>query len=75
MVTKTDEENTEFWLRGPVPGIIDVLQPAAHALLQTNKELYEYTNNFPDDRLWEQFYGRASVGFHMQHITGVLARM
>lgn len=75
MVTKTDEENTEFWLRGPVPGIIDVLQPAAHALLQTNKELYEYTNNFPDDRLWEQAFGKASVGFHMQHISGVLDRM
>ncbi len=75
MVTKTDEENTEFWLRGAVPGIIDVLQPAAHALLQTNKELYEYTNNFPDYRLWEQVYGKASVGFHMQHITGVLDRM
>jgi uncharacterized damage-inducible protein DinB len=75
MVTKADEENTEFWLRGPVPGIIDVLQPAAYALLQTNKELYEYTNNFPGDRLWEQVYGKASVGFHLQHITGVMDRM
>lgn len=75
MVSDTDDENTEFWLRGPVPGIIDVLQPAAHALLQTNKELIEYTKNFPDDKLWKQSGGRASVGFHMQHIAGVLDRM
>ena len=34
------EENTlEYWLRGPLPKIPQLLQPAAHALLQSEKEL------------------------------------
>src|SRR5690606_25571582 len=65
----------EFWLRGPVLGISPFLQPAAHALLQSRLELSQYTNNFPDTQLWERPSGCASVGFHMQHMTGVLDRI
>lgn len=70
-----EEEQTEFWLRGPIPNIPDALQPAAHALLQSEKELKEYTKDFPKELLWAKVAGRASVGFHMNHITGVLDRM
>lgn len=65
----------EFWLRGPIEGISPVLQPAAHALLQSRSELNQYTANFPDRLLWEKPSGCASVGFHIQHLTGVLDRM
>ncbi|MDT0685076.1 DinB family protein [Autumnicola psychrophila] len=65
----------EVWLRGPVPGIPALLQPAAHALLQSKEEVFKYTKGFSEDLLLEKPAGRASVGFHLQHITGVLDRM
>ncbi len=71
----SDAEKTEFWLRGPLPDIPPLLQPAAHALLQVSKELNEHTLDFPNALLWKKPYGRASVGFHMLHVTGVLDRM
>ncbi len=73
---KTSEASLpEFWLRGPVEGIPPLLQPAAHALLQSREELKKYTKDFPEEFLWKKPMGRASVGFHMQHLTGVLDRM
>ncbi|MBT9189662.1 DinB family protein [Zobellia russellii] len=65
----------EVWLRGPVPGIPSLLQPAAHALLQSSEEIERYLQDFPEDQLWTKIAGRASVGFHLKHITGVLDRM
>ncbi len=65
----------EFWLRGPVDGVPDLLQPPAHALLQANKEINEFLSGFPENRLWEKPFGAASVGFHLQHIAGVLDRL
>ncbi|SFR68322.1 DinB family protein [Maribacter stanieri] len=70
-----ENEELEFWLAGPIPNIPDILQPAAHALLQSERELKKYTANFPKELLWAKTSGRASVGFHMNHITGVLDRM
>ncbi|HKV12888.1 MAG TPA: DinB family protein, partial [Thermoanaerobaculia bacterium] len=35
----SDPNPPEVWLRGPVPGIPPLLQPAAHALLQTVEEV------------------------------------
>lgn len=69
------KEQMEFWLAGPIPNIPDILQPAAHALLQSERELKKYTTDFPKELLWAKAAGRASVGFHMNHITGVLDRM
>lgn len=65
----------EAWLSGPVPGIPGLLQPAAHALIQSAKEVAGYCDAFPDALLWQQPAGRASVGFHLQHLTGVLDRL
>ncbi|WP_282074226.1 DinB family protein [Maribacter aquivivus] len=70
-----DNDEYEFWLSGPVQGVPDLLQPAAHALLQSERELKEYTSDFPKELLWAKTAGRASVGFHMNHISGVLDRM
>lgn len=75
MNTPTNTSETEFWLQGPVPGIPALLQPAAHALLQSKRELYSYTKDFPISLLWDRPFGRASVGFHMQHMAGVVDRM
>ncbi|PIB26989.1 DinB family protein [Maribacter sp. 4G9] len=73
---KTEKCDTiEYWLRGSVEGIPSLLQPAAHALLQSNKEIHDYLRDFPEKLVWEHLEGRASVGFHTQHMTGVLDRM
>lgn len=69
------DDEAEFWLKGPLPGIPNILQPAAHALLQSEKELKRYTADFPEALLWEPLSGLAPVGFHMRHMAGVLDRL
>lgn len=68
-------DQLEVWLRGPLPGIPDLLQPVAHALLQAREELGIFTNTFPSGLLWEKPANVASVGFHLQHLAGVLDRL
>ncbi|GAB2775457.1 hypothetical protein GCM10027275_18190 [Rhabdobacter roseus] len=65
----------EVWLRGPIPNIPALLQPAAHALLQSREEVERIMAHFPAARLWERPAGVASVGFHLKHLTGVLDRI
>lgn len=65
----------EVWLRGKLPGIPGLLQPAAHALLQSKEEVESYMQDFPEELLWKKPGNRASVGFHLQHLTGVIDRM
>lgn len=65
----------EFWLRGKIEGIPDLLQPVAHALLQAREDVQVYMKDFPEELLWQRPAGRASAGFHLQHLTGVLDRM
>jgi len=65
----------EVWLRGPVEGIIPLLQPAAHALLQAREEVNEMMLDFPEILLWVNPVGMASPGFHLQHLSGVLDRL
>ena len=67
--------NLEYWLRGPVDGITGLLQPAAHAILQSKAEVHQGLKDFPDSLIWERPEGVASVAFHLQHIPGVLDRM
>ena len=64
----------EVWLRGPVPGVPAMLQPVAHALLQAREELAKALADFPPALLNERPGGLASVGFHLQHLAGVLDR-
>jgi len=65
----------EVWLRGPLPHVPPLLQPIAHALLQATEEVSELMKDFPDALLWQRPAGVASVGFHLQHLTGVLDRL
>ncbi|ARK11937.1 DinB family protein [Fibrivirga algicola] len=65
----------EIWLRGPLPNVPALLQPAAHALEQALLDARTALSNFPDALLWERPAGLASVGFHLQHIAGVQDRM
>jgi len=71
----TVNKKAEVWLRGTLPGILPALQPVAHALLQAREELNELTTDFPDALLWNKPAGMASVGFHLEHLAGVLDRL
>jgi len=70
-----DKAKPENWLRGKVENVPDLLQPAAHALLQSKEELRQYLDDLPSRELWTKPAGRASVGFHLQHIAGVTNRL
>ncbi|MGY3088183.1 putative damage-inducible protein DinB [Hymenobacter sp. UYAg731] len=67
-------ETREVWLRGPLPAVPPLLQPVAHALLQAREELTAAMQYFPPALLNERPGGVASVGFHLQHLAGVLDR-
>lgn len=66
---------TEVWMRGPIDGVPPLLQPVAHALLQAQEEIHAMLTDFSDELLWQQPAGVAAVGFHLQHISGVLDRL
>ena len=68
-------QKLEVWQRGPSPEFITVLQPIAHALLQAREEINEYMQHFPVELLWLRPANMASVGFHLQHLSGVLDRV
>lgn len=66
----------EVWLRNtPEPGVPPLLQPLAHALRQVCEELAPLLAAFLPARLNARPAGLASVGFHLQHLTGVLNRL
>src|SRR5215831_1721705 len=65
----------EVWLRGPVAAVPAELQPVAHALLQAREDVERLLEHFPDDRLWTRPANVASVGFHLQHLAGVVDRL
>lgn len=65
----------EVWLRGSVEGIIPLLQPVAHAILQAREEVNAMMSDFPEIWLWVNPVGMASPGFHLQHLAGVLDRL
>lgn len=71
----TKNNALEVWMRGPIPAIPSLLQPVAHAILQAQEEVEVIVNNLPEHLLWVRPAGVASVGFHLQHLSGVLDRL
>lgn len=65
----------EVWLRGPVPGVPALLQPAAHALLQVREEVTRAAASAAPAELWVTPGGAASAGFHLRHLAGSLDRL
>ncbi len=58
-----------------MPGVPALLQPVAHALIQSLEDAHTYTAKLGDHLLWEVPGGRASVGFHLKHMAGVVDRL
>lgn len=65
----------EPWLRGPVPDVPPLLQPSAHALLQTLEDVRRVVVSLDGRELWARPGGAPSVGFHLRHATGSLDRL
>lgn len=65
----------EVWLRGPVPGIHPLLQPAAHAMLQVGEDVPPIVADLTPALLWARPAGAAAVGFHLLHLPGSLDRL
>ena len=65
----------EPWLRGPVPGIPDLLQPAAHAFQMSVEDCVRAAARLTPEELWTTPGGAASVGFHLRHLAGSTDRL
>ena len=66
---------TEPWLRGPVPGVPPLLQPAAHAFLLSREEVSAAVEELHADQVWLSPGGVATVGFHVAHLSGATDRL
>ncbi len=65
----------EPWLRGPLPGIPALLQPAAHALVMSIEDCEKAIEDLDASQLWIEPGGAASVGFHLRHLAGATDRL
>lgn len=65
----------EAWLRGPIPGVDPLLQPAAHALVEARENLERLLPDLERVELWQRPGGAASIGFHLRHAAGALDRL
>jgi hypothetical protein len=66
----------EPWLRGPVPGVPALLQPAAHAFQMALEDCEAAAGDLSDDELWRSpGAGAASVGYHLRHLAGSTDRL
>ena len=65
----------DVWLRGPVPGVPALLQPAAHALLQAVEDVDRVVARLGPLDLWRRPGGAASAGFHLKHLIGATERL
>ena len=67
--------NTEWWQRGPIEGVPDVLQPVAHILLQVRESVDELVAGLTEAQWNARPAGVASAAFHVRHIAGVIDRL
>ncbi len=66
----------EVWLRGALPDIAPVLQPAAHSFLQVREELERLLPPLSAAEAWAALPGgAATVGFHVLHLAGATDRL
>ena len=65
----------EVWLRGPLPDVAPLLQPAAHSLLQCREEVTATLPSLTAAQLAARPGGAGSAGFHVRHAIGSLDRL
>jgi uncharacterized damage-inducible protein DinB len=67
--------STEWWQRGPVPLVPDMLQPVAHILLQVGESVPDMVRDLSTKEWNARPAGIASAAFHVRHIIGVIDRL
>jgi hypothetical protein len=67
--------STEWWQRGPIDGVPDVLQPVAHILLQVRESVGEMVVGLTEEQWNQRPADVASAAFHVRHIAGVIDRL
>ncbi len=65
----------DAWLRGPLPGIPGLLQPAAHAFVLALEDVELSLAGMSDDNFWKQPGGITPLGFHVVHLAGSTDRL
>ena len=65
----------EPWLRGPLPGIAPVLQPAAHAFVLALEDVERALDGITHEDFWQQPGGITPLGFHVVHLAGATDRL
>lgn len=67
--------NTEWWQRGPIDGVPDLLQPVAHILLQVAESADELVDKLTEEEWNARPAHIASVAFHVRHMAAVIDRL
>jgi len=65
----------EVWLRGPVAGVPQFLQPVAHCLLQCAEEVRGVLVELTPDQIITSPGGAATIGYHVTHAIGSMDRL
>jgi uncharacterized damage-inducible protein DinB len=65
----------EPWLRGPLSGIPQLLQPPAHAFVMALEDVEAAVVGLSAEELWRRPGDAASVGFHLVHLSGSTERL
>jgi uncharacterized damage-inducible protein DinB len=65
----------EAWQSGPVEGVPALLQPAAHALLNSREQIHEAIGRLDVVQLAARPANVASIDFHVRHAIGSLDRL
>lgn len=63
------------WLRGPVDGIILLLQPVAHALIDADEDVQKTLADLSPDQIGRKPGNVAPLAFHVKHAMGSLDRL
>jgi hypothetical protein len=71
----TDDALQEVWLRGPLPGVPPLLQPAAHGLMQCREDVRATVAGMSRAQLAARPAGVASAAYHVVHAIGALDRL
>ena len=66
---------TEWWQRGPIAGVPNVLQPVAHILLQVRESVGELVDGLTEEQWNARPANVASAAFHVRHMAGVIDRL
>ena len=74
-MTSDPIKQPEPWLRGPIEGVSEALQPVAHAFIAAREDVVAPLAGLSAAQLWAQPGGAASIGFHLMHLAGATDRL